>query len=308
VTVASFADDVREMAKGWRWTRRPLVPRSAEPFQPPYEKPEFPTEWARTDTARAARDLFHRAVLKPVVFGETAVEVGGLDNLEGLKGPVMFVSNHSSHIDASLILSSLPPKWRDRVAVGAAADYFFDAWWKSVSTAFVYNAFPIDRSKRGAAISTARRLIEEGWSLVVFPEGTRSRDGWMQRFRHGSARLCIETQIPAVPIGIRGASAAYPTGNRWIRAGRLPVSIRFGEAIVPEEGEDHRGFSRRMTQGVARLIDEDKTTWFEAVQREARGQTPLPSGPEGPKWQRIWEGSRPLPRRGAKRAWGPSAK
>lgn len=301
--MTSLLDDIRELAKGWRWTHRSLVPRSAEKFQPEYEKKEFPTAWARTDTARAARDVFHRAILKPVVFSETSPEIGGLDNLEGLKGPVMFVSNHSSHIDASLILASLPPNWRDRTAVGAAADYFFDHWWKSISTAFVYNAFPIDRVKRGAAISTARRLIDDGWSLVVFPEGTRSRDGWMQRFRHGAARLCIESQIPAVPIGIRGVHAAYPTGNKWVRAGRLPVSIRFGEAIRPQPDEDHRGFSRRMTQSVARLIDEDRTTWFESIQREARGETPLPSGPDGPKWQRIWEGSRPLPRRGSERAW-----
>jgi 1-acyl-sn-glycerol-3-phosphate acyltransferase len=300
---SSIVEEIRQMAEGWRWTRRSLVPRSAEKFQPEFEPKEFPTGWARTPTARAARDLFHRAVLRPVVLSEVGALIEGLDNLEGLDGPVMFVSNHSSHIDASLIISALPPKWRDRTAVGAAADYFFDAWWKSISTAFVYAAFPIDRSRRGAAISTARRLIGEGWSLVVFPEGTRSRDGWMQRFRHGAARLCIEAQIPAVPIGIRGASAAYPTGNRWIRSGRLPVSIRFGEAIVPQPGEDHRGFSRRMTQSVARLIDEDRTTWWEAIQREARDETPLPSGPAGPRWKRVWEGSRPLERLGPKKAW-----
>lgn len=301
--MAAFLDEVKEVARGWRWTRRPLVPGSAEPFAPEPERKEFPTGWARTPAARAARNAFQRAVLKPVVWNEVTPLVAGLDNLEGLRAPVMFVSNHSSHIDASLILSSLPPEWREKTAVGAAADYFFDAWWKSVATAFVYNAFPIERARREGAISTARQLVDEGWNLVVFPEGTRSRDGWMRRFRHGAARLCIEAQIPVVPIGIRGVYAAMPAGRMWPRPGRLPVSIRFGRALRPELGEEHPSFSRRMTQAVAQMIDEDRTTWFDSVKRATRGETPVPTSPDVPKWRRVWEGSRALPRRGPRRAW-----
>ena len=299
----SVLDDLREMAKGWRWGRRPMVPRSAEPYRGELPSDEFPTDWARSRPMKAARAVFHRFVLKPVTFNEVDVEVLGLENLDLVDGPVIFFSNHSSHLDASLLVSSLPPEWRAKVAVGAAKDYFFDKWWFSIATAFVYNAFPVDRARGRGTISTARRLLDEDYSLIVFPEGTRSRDGWMSRFRHGAARLAVDAQVQVVPIGIRGANAAMPTGRSWPKPGRLPVNIRFGPALTPEEGEDHRSLSRRMTQSVAQLLDEDRTTWFEAAQRASRDETPIPRGPDGPKWLRMWEGTKPIARRGGKGAW-----
>ena len=88
---------------------------------------------------------------------------------------------------------TLPDAWQAKTAVGAARDYFFDVWWRQAFTALVYGAFPIDRARGGrGAVDKARELIEDGWSLVVFPEGTRSPDGHVQRFRHGASRLCLE--------------------------------------------------------------------------------------------------------------------
>ena len=106
--------EVREAASGWRWGKRPLVPRSAEPFALREESREFPTSWARSPLAQAMRDGIHRYALKPLVWSETRVRVEGLDVLEDLRPPVLFVSNHSSHLDAPLMLCSLPPAWRER--------------------------------------------------------------------------------------------------------------------------------------------------------------------------------------------------
>ena len=122
--MAGTMTELRELAKGWRWGRRPMVPRSAEPFRGPLPSDEFPTDWARTRPVKAARAVFHRLVLKPVTFNEVDAEVLGLDNLELLDGPVIFVSNHSSHLDASLLVSSLPPAWREKVAVGHTGTLF----------------------------------------------------------------------------------------------------------------------------------------------------------------------------------------
>jgi 1-acyl-sn-glycerol-3-phosphate acyltransferase len=296
-------DDLRAMARGWRWGKQPLVPRSAEVHQPPHEWKEFPTAWARTPAARAVRSFILRRMFGPLVRNETRVSVEGLDVLESLRPPVMFVSNHSSHLDTPLILCSLPEPWRDRTAVGAAADYFFDVRWRAASTALVFNTFPIERQGSGRGISTARRLVDEGWNLVVFPEGTRSRDGWVQRFRHGTARLSIEYGLPMVPIAIRGAFGAMPRGRSWPVRGRYPVSVRFGPPLRPEPEEDHRVLSARLSQAVARLWDEDRTTWWESLKREASGETPRPSGPGAAKWRRVWEATRPIDVRVPERAW-----
>src|SRR4029077_2681391 len=217
---------------------------------------------------------------------------------------VIFYSNHSSHLDATLIMTTLPERWQRKTAVGAARDYFFDVWWRQAYTALVFGGFPIDRGRGGTgAIDKARELVDEGWSIVVFPEGTRSMDGHMQRFRHGASRLALELGVGLVPIGIVGAYQAMPKGRWWPRRGRPVVTLRYGEALYPEEGETHQHLSGRMQQAVMQLFDEDRTDWFHALARAERGETPSLAGPVGATWRRTWEGSRPVPRRGRPRTW-----
>jgi 1-acyl-sn-glycerol-3-phosphate acyltransferase len=241
--------------------------------------------------------------MKPIVWNETTPSVYGLDNLDRLRPPVMFVSNHSSHLDATLILTTLPPKWRNKTAAAAAKDYFFDVWWRSAFTALVYGGFPIERGGGERATAKARELIRDGWNLIVFPEGTRSPDGWVQRFRHGTARLAIEMDLPVVPIAIVGAYAAMPKGRSWPRPGRPPIRVRYGPALRAVEGETHQELSLRMQHAIAELFDEDRTSWWDSRRRAARDETPRLTGPSGPSWLRTWEGSRPVRRAGKRPTW-----
>ncbi len=298
-----FTDELRDVAEGWRWGRRPMLPRAAEGVSPPAERWSFPTDWARTPAGRAARSAILLGAMRPLVWNETAPSVFGLDNLRPLRAPVMFISNHSSHLDATLILTTLPQKWRDKTAAAAAKDYFFDVWWRSAFTALVYGGFPIERGGGERATAKAKELIRDGWNLIVFPEGTRSPDGWVQRFRHGTARLAIEMDLPVVPIAIIGAHAAMPKGRSWPKKGRPPIRVRYGEALRPREGESHQELSMRMQQAIAELFDEDRTSWWEARLRAARSETPKLSGPAGPGWLRTWEGSRPIRRHAERPTW-----
>lgn len=296
--------DLKEMARGFRWGRRPLVPKSAEPFAEPKEDPVFPSDWARTGPGVAARQMILKGPMAGILHNELSLRVYGREHLEAAEGPVVFVSNHSSHLDATLIMTTLPDRWQAKTAVGAARDYFFDVWWRQAFTALVYAAFPIDRARGGrGATDKARELLDDGWSIVVFPEGTRSSDGHVQRFRHGTARLCLEAGVGAAPIAIIGAFQAMPKGRFWPKAGRQPVTVRYGEVLYPEEGETHQDFTRRMSQAVSQLFDEHRTTWWEALHRAEEGGTPSLAPPLGPDWRRRWEGSRPIPRRGPARAW-----
>ncbi|WP_020573461.1 lysophospholipid acyltransferase family protein [Actinopolymorpha alba] len=300
--VKETVQEVRMVARGWRWGRRPLVPRSAEPFQPAKQPTVFPTAWARTPIANAVRDVVQRVGLGPLLRSTVTPQVAGLDVLTKVKGPVLFVANHTSHLDTPLILCSLPDEWRRRTAVAAAADYFFDTWWRASGSAMVFNTFPIER--RGGTLSaTPGDLLDEGWSVVVFPEGTRSVDGWVSRFRMGAAWLAVEHNVPVIPIGIRGSYAAMPRGRGWPRPGRLPVRVRFGEPIWPAEGEAPRAFAPKIRDGVARLLDEDATTWWDATRRAVRGDTPDPTGEPVASWRRIWAQTAP-PVEGRRRgAW-----
>ena len=115
--------------------------------------------------------------------------------------------------------------------------------------------------------------------------------------------MCIDHAIPAVPVALRGTFAAMPRGRSWPLKGRAPMSVRFGPPLHPEEGEDFRALSRRMQQALARLADEDATTWWESLRREARSDTPPLTGPSGPRWRRVWEASAPPRRRRPPRVW-----
>jgi 1-acyl-sn-glycerol-3-phosphate acyltransferase len=298
-----LADEVRDVARGWRWGRRTMTPRNALASTPPPKIWSYPTDWARTEAAGVARDVILDVAMKGIIWNETAPEVFGIDNLKGVRGPVMFISNHASHIDATILMVTLPRSWREKTATAAAKDYFFDVWWRSAFTALVYAGFPVERGAGERATAKAKELIRDGWNIIVFPEGTRSTDGWLQRFRHGTSRLAIEMNMPVVPVAIVGAYAAMPKGRFWPKPGRPPIRVRYGKPLFPREGETHQQLSLRMQQAVAELFDEDRTSWFEAQKRAARGETPRLSGPQGPQWLRMWEGSRPIRRSGKPAVW-----
>jgi 1-acyl-sn-glycerol-3-phosphate acyltransferase len=281
-------DDVRTMARGWRWGRRSQVPRSAEAFVPPERATVFRTEWARTRGGRAVREVAQKGVLDPLMSSQVRRRVEGLDVLSRIEGPVIFVANHASHLDTPLILLSLPDEWRRRTAVAAAADYFFDTWWRAVGSAMVFNTFPIDR-RGGTMATTPGDVLDKGWSLVIYPEGTRSKDGWVGRFQLGAAYLATRYGVPVVPIAHRGTFAAMPRGQNWPSRGRRQLTLRFGEPIVPGPDESPRDLAPRIRSGVAALLDEERTTWWEARQRAARDATPDPSGPDIAPWRRVWE-------------------
>lgn len=299
-------DDIRTMARGWRWGRRSQVPRSAEPYVPPARTTVFRTDWARTQGGKAVREIAQKGVLEPLMTSQVRRHVEGLDRLSRIDGPVIFVANHASHLDTPLILLSLPDEWRRRTAVAAAADYFFDTWWRAVGSAMVFNTFPIDR-RGGSMAATPGDVLADGWSLVIYPEGTRSRDGWVGRFQLGAAYLATQHDVPVVPIAHRGTFAAMPRGQNWPSAGRRQLTLRFGEPLYPREGESARAFTPRIREAVGALLDEERTTWWEARRRQAAGSTPDPSGPDVAPWRRIWEQtasvSAPAPNGRRLRAW-----
>lgn len=284
--------DIRQVARGWRWGRRSLVPRSAEQYVEEREAAVFSTAWSRTAPVRAVREVAQKGALAPLFRSQVRHHVEGLDVLTLVTGPVIFVANHASHLDTPLILLSLPDEWRRKTAVAAAADYFFDTWWRAVGSAVLFNTFPIER-RGGTMAATPEEVLADGWSLVVFPEGTRSTDGWLGGFRTGAAWLAVETHTPVIPVAHRGTFAAMPRGQGWPSPGRRPVTVRFGEPLHAAPGESARDFATRIREAVAVLLDEEATSWWDARRRASTGTTPDPSGPAVAQWRRVWTQSAP---------------
>jgi 1-acyl-sn-glycerol-3-phosphate acyltransferase len=300
-----FGQDLRQVARGWRWTRRPVLPASVERERDPAT--DFPTAWGRTPAGRAAREVVQRFGLAPLLHFEVETEVCGREVLDTIEPPAIFVLNHSSHLDAPTILTSLPTRWRRKAVVGAASDYFFDTWYRSIATTIVFNAFPVARTGGLRSARMARQLISEGWSLVLFPEGSRTPDGWVGDFRTGAAWLALEAGVPVVPVALIGAYQAMPRGRSWPKPGRPPVRIRFGLPIRALEGERAAAFSDRLRQGLGKVLEEDHSNWWNAIRLDASGELFDPGGPQVAAWRRMWESSRPVRPSRARSVWSPDA-
>ncbi|WP_066039070.1 lysophospholipid acyltransferase family protein [Herbiconiux solani] len=199
------------------------------------------------------RFIAQRVVLKSVVWSITRVSVRGHDAVKGVQGAFIAVANHSSHLDAPLIMCALPRRLGRYLAAGAAADYFFDIWWRRILTALFFNAFPIDRTGTAQKQGVSKKLLARGVPLLVFPEGTRSKTGEMADFKAGAAALSIACDVPCVPIALVGASLAMPRGRNWPIPGRPPVAVVFGEPMLGRPGETPDQFSARIAREVRRL-------------------------------------------------------
>lgn len=204
----------------------------------------------------AARFVAQRGLLKAVVWSVTRVTVIGTERLTSVEGSYVVVANHSSHLDAPLIQGAMPRKLARYLAAGAAADYFFDVWWRRRLTALFFNAFPVDRTGSAKRSVSAKELLKRGVPLLVFPEGTRSRDGSVAAFKPGAAALAASAGVPVLPVALVGAHEAHPRGSRWPKPGRQPVAVVFGEPMAPRPGETAIEFTARIRTTIVTLLDE----------------------------------------------------
>ncbi len=160
--------------------------------------------------------------------GWNRLEVRGRERLPA-GPPFLLIANHSSHLDALLLAAALPLKWRDRVSPLAAGDVFFERRPLAAFAAAVLNALPVWRRRRSGGAHSLdelrRRLSEQAGIYIVFPEGTRSRDGQMAPFKSGLGALVAGAAVPVVPCHLQGAFAAAPPGRRFPRRRKIVLTI-----------------------------------------------------------------------------------
>jgi 1-acyl-sn-glycerol-3-phosphate acyltransferase len=205
--------------------------------------PQLDMAWARSWLAGEIRGGFLRFVLRPTMNLYTRRRATGRERLSGIRGPVILVANHTSHIDTPVILAALPRRLRKRTAVAAAADYFYRNRVVAALVSLVFNTVPIDRRGGGLnknATDHLDRLLDQGWNLLVYPEGTRSRSGGGGRVKRGAAVLANRHNVPVVPIRVTGTRAVMPPGRFWPKrlhgtliSKRHRVQVSFGDPINP---------------------------------------------------------------------------
>jgi 1-acyl-sn-glycerol-3-phosphate acyltransferase len=212
--------------------------------------------WARCGFARMLRETILQFGLAPLMDLYTRARVHGREQFEQLPPPVVFVANHSSHLDTPTILRALPMKWRQRTAVAAAADYFYKKRAVANLVALIFNTVPIARGGDGAGGSATEqvdRLIDQRWNVLMFPEGTRSRDGSLGKMRSGAAVIAQQHHVPIVPIFVKGTHEAMPPGRNWPKrlkgrflSRRHRVEVHFGAPIETADGENRHDVMERI--------------------------------------------------------------
>jgi long-chain acyl-CoA synthetase len=192
-----------------------------------------------------------------------SVEVRRLEHVQRLTSPVVFASNHQSHMDTPAILCALPGRWRYHVAPAMAKEFFKahffpegygrKAWFTNSLNYYLasqfFNAFPLPQREAGArqTLRYIGEVLEDGYSVLIFPEGKRTEQGEVGHFRPGIGMIGARLNVPVVPVRLEGLEKVLHTKMKFPKRG--PVRITFG-APMRLEGDDYPALAKRVEDTV----------------------------------------------------------
>jgi long-chain acyl-CoA synthetase len=241
-------------------------PAASAPGQGAPGEPWAMPSWSRGRLVTAARRASLATVLLPLTRVFAHLDVRGLEHLQAIDGPVVFASNHTSHLDTPVILAALPGRWRRRVAVAMRKE-FFDAHFhpdghpwsvRAVSgllyglAACFFNAFPLPQREAGArqTLRYIGDLLGDGWSVLIYPEGRRFETGAVGRFQAGVGMIGARLRAPVVPVRLEGVDRVLHRSWKMARPGR--VRVTFGRALTLT-GDDYSRLARLVEDAVRGL-------------------------------------------------------
>ncbi|HNH08095.1 MAG TPA: lysophospholipid acyltransferase family protein [Leptospiraceae bacterium] len=169
-----------------------------------WEKCKVPRQWARS--------------LVNIVGGK--ITVNGTENLP--KGPVVFVSNHQGNFDIPVLIGFIPKPFGFISKMEVMKIPVVGSWMKIMNCVFMDRS---SRAKSTQAITAGVEILKKGHSLVIFPEGTRSKGGPVQAFKAGSVRLAIDAEVPIVPIAINGTANIMEKNKYIMKPAEVTVTI-----------------------------------------------------------------------------------
>jgi long-chain acyl-CoA synthetase len=236
----------------------PPAARSAGPIDFPAWNRSRPAWWLR----RASLPTW----ILPLGRVFMSLRVDGLQHLEPLAGPVIFAANHQSHLDTPAIMLALPARWRYALAPAMAKEFFkahFNPgsfsrreWFTNslnyyLSSQF-FNAFPLPQREAGArqTLRYIGEILEDGYSVLIFPEGKRTQTGEIGRFMPGVGMMGARLDVPVVPVRLEGLDKVLHQKMRFPRRG--PVRVAFG-APLRLAGEDYAALARQVEEAVRAL-------------------------------------------------------
>ena len=202
---------------------------------------------------RKIAGLWSQALL---LIAGVSVHVQGLERAP--QGPAVYASNHGSALDIPICFAHLPVDFR-------IVHKRSLRWLPLLGQAmWVAGHIAIDRShpfRARRSLDDAARRIREGTSVLVFPEGTRSEDGVVHRFKRGSFALALDAGVPVVPISIAGVKELAPEGLLSLRPGVVRILVHSPVPVAGRERDEAEAMADQVRQivieGCARLAAPD---------------------------------------------------
>jgi long-chain acyl-CoA synthetase len=229
---------------------RILRQASAAPARSRYDYPR----WVQTWPVRLMRNAVYYLLTWPAtrILGKPTVV--GRERLKSAQGPLLFISNHVTYIDAGLLMFAMPARYRNRLAIAMQGEMlaamrnppemnFLGRAVEIVSYWLVtalFDVFPLpQRSGFRESFAFAGESMDRGYSLIVFPEGRRTTDGEMAAFRGGIGILAQQLKVPVVPMRIDGLFPLKNEERHFARQGEIKVivgePVQFSASMTEEE-------------------------------------------------------------------------
>jgi long-chain acyl-CoA synthetase len=226
--------------------------------------------WAQSWPIRFLRMAAYHLLQAPAIFLLGRPEIRGRENVRGVDGPVILVSNHITYFDPAYVLAALPERLRRELAVAMGGERreglrkpapgtgFFRGLYNRAGYYLVvalFNVFPLPMlAGFRKSFEYAGELVDRGRSVLIFPEGELTPDGRIAPFRAGIGLLATRLRLPVVPIRLEGLFELQKAGKRRARPGEIRVTVgtpvRFKETDAPE------AIARELERRVAALGSE----------------------------------------------------
>ena len=226
----------------------------------------WPVTWIRLAVYYALTWPYTKLMARP--------EIRGRVNLRGVRGPVLVVANHVTYVDIGCVLVALPPRFRHRLATAMEAERLYgmlhppkeENWFLRLMDKMDYflvtalfNVFPLPKqSGFRESFSFAGELADKGWNVLVFPEGERTKDGKLAKFRGGIGLLASRLGLQVVPMRIDGLwelAQARLAGrsSRFKPVPRGAVKVTIGAPMKFGTETDTAEITHRLERSVAEL-------------------------------------------------------
>jgi len=234
---------------------------AAKPLNYPYAR------WARRWPITWIRLLVYYTLVWPATMIMDKPRIIGRENLRDFHGQALIISNHITHTDIGFILAALPARFRHRVAAAMQGEllrslrhppqewFFLRRWFEqlqyALTTAF-FNVFSLpQRAGYRESFKFAGEVADQGYSIVIFPEGKRTDTGEIAPFRSGIGLLAKRLQLPIIPMRIDGLFPLKQKKQRFSKPGT--VQVRIGQPVTFEATDGPEEIAKKLQAIVERL-------------------------------------------------------